>query len=60
PYVVRAREGAPVAAPVGWSELRDIDGPGRFTLRDGAQLLERAAGRALRGWGVADQVLPEI
>ncbi|NIJ65525.1 bifunctional non-homologous end joining protein LigD [Sphingomonas leidyi] len=60
PYVVRAREGAPVAAPVGWSELRDIDGPGHFTLRDRAALIERATGRALAGWGLADQTLPEI
>ncbi len=60
PYVVRAREGAPVAAPVSWSELRDIDGPGHFTLRDGAGLIERATGRALAGWGLADQVLPDV
>ncbi len=60
PYVVRARKGAPVAAPLSWSELRDIDGPGHFTLRDRAELIERATARALAGWGLADQVLPEV
>ncbi len=60
PYVVRAREGAPVAAPVTWSELRDIDSPRHFTIRDAAELLERATGRALQGWGLADQVLPDV
>jgi bifunctional non-homologous end joining protein LigD len=60
PYVARAREGAPVAAPVTWTELRDIDSPKHFTIRDAAELLERATGRALQGWGVADQGLPDV
>ncbi|MDG2533438.1 DNA ligase D [Sphingomonas sp. HITSZ_GF] len=60
PYVARARKGAPVAAPVTWSELRDIDSPGHFSIRDAAGLIERATGRALRGWGVADQQLPDV
>jgi len=60
PYVARAREGAPVAAPVTWTELRDIDSPRHFTIRDAAALLERATGRALQGWGVADQTLPDV
>jgi len=60
PYVARAREGAPVAAPVTWSELRDIDSPRHFSIRDAAELIERATGRALQGWGVADQVLPDV
>jgi len=60
PYVARAREGAPVAAPITWSELREIDSPRHFSIRDTAELLERATGRALQGWGLADQVLPDL
>lgn len=60
PYVARARPGAPVAAPVTWTELRDIDKPSHFTIRDAAALLERANGRALTGWGTAQQVLPDL
>jgi bifunctional non-homologous end joining protein LigD len=60
PYVARARPGAPVAVPVGWTELRDIDTPQAFSVRDAAVLIDRSTGRALRGWGQTDQVLPDI
>ncbi len=60
PYVVRARPGAPVAAPVSWSELKDIDAASHFTLADVDTLLERAAGRQIEHWGVSDQVLPDV
>jgi bifunctional non-homologous end joining protein LigD len=60
PYVARAREGAPVAAPVTWTELRDIDSAKHFSIRDAAELLDRAAGRALQGWGLAEQGLPDV
>jgi bifunctional non-homologous end joining protein LigD len=60
PYVARARSGAPVAAPVTWTELRDIENAHRWGVRDGAELLERANSRALAGWGFADQVLPDL
>jgi bifunctional non-homologous end joining protein LigD len=60
PYSVRAREGAPVAAPVAWSELDTFEKGGSFTVRDHALLQERARGRLLSGWGVSDQVLPDI
>ncbi len=60
PYSVRAREQAPVAAPVTWEELRDLDTAARFTIRDAALLLDRAAHRDLIGWGLAEQRLPDI
>lgn len=59
PYAARARAGAPVAAPVSWSELRDIDTAARWRVTDREELLARADSRALRGWGVADQHLPD-
>ena len=60
PYAARARAGAPVAAPVTWSELRDIDTAARWHVTDLEELLERANGRALKGWGVAEQMLPDL
>ncbi len=60
PYAVRARPGAPVAAPVTWEELRDTDTAARFTLRDADVLIDRAGSKALAGWGVAEQVLPDF
>ena len=59
PYSARARTGAPVAAPVAWRELDDIDSAGRWTIRDADELLKRADSRLLAGWGIADQVLPD-
>jgi len=59
PYSVRAREHAPVAAPVAWSELGDITDPAMFTLKDQGALLERASSRSLSGWGTAQQALPD-
>ena len=60
PYAARARAGAPVAAPVGWTELRGIETAARWSVRDGPELLRRANSRALQGWGTADQVLPDL
>ena len=60
PYSARARAGAPVAAPVSWSELRDIETAARWGVKDGAELIARAGSRVLAGWGVADQVLPDL
>ena len=51
PYSARAREGAPVAAPIHWDELDDMESGARFTVRDAPLLLERAAGRAAPGLG---------
>ncbi len=58
PYVIRARPGAPVAAPITWEELRDTDSAARFHLGDADELIERAGSKNLKGWGIATQVLP--
>ena len=55
-----ARSGGPVAVPLSWTELRDIDTAARWHVGDQDELLARATGRALDGWGVADQVLPDL
>jgi bifunctional non-homologous end joining protein LigD len=60
PYVARARSGAPVAAPVSWTELREIENAHRWSVRDAAELIERADSRELAGWGFAAQVLPDL
>jgi bifunctional non-homologous end joining protein LigD len=59
PYSARARADAPVAAPISWDELADLDNAHPYTIRDAALLLERAQGRALAGWGMAGQSLPD-
>jgi bifunctional non-homologous end joining protein LigD len=60
PYSARAREGAPVAAPINWEELDEMESGGRFTVRDADLLLDRAASRPLQGWGEAAQLLPNV
>ena len=60
PYSARARDGAPVAAPVGWDELDGIDRSDAFTIGDVEQLLKRARTRKLKSWGIAGQRLPAI
>ena len=59
PYSARARENAPVAAPIDWSELDAISGANAFTIRDADKLLERAGSKLLAGWGEANQALPD-
>ena len=60
PYSARARPNAPVAAPISWSELEDTESGGRFTILDIDELLKRAGSKALKGWAVATQTLPEL
>lgn len=40
PYSLRARPGAPVAVPVTWDELRDLDAANSFSISDMAARLE--------------------
>ena len=60
PYSARAREGAPVAAPIDWSEVASTKGGNRFTIRDIDELLDRAVSPLLVGWGRAKQALPDL
>jgi bifunctional non-homologous end joining protein LigD len=60
PYSARARENAPIAAPIGWEELADIKGAGAWTIKDAADLLKRATSSDLKGWGFAAQSMPSI
>ena len=59
PYSARARDGAPVAAPIGWEELDKIKGGNDFTIRDSDKLIERAESKLPAGWGQAKQKLPK-
>ena len=59
PYSARAREGAPVAAPIAWEELDRFKGGNAFSIRDADELLERAGSKLLSGWGEAKQALPK-
>jgi bifunctional non-homologous end joining protein LigD len=60
PYGARARAQAPVAAPISWEELRTLDKPSHWHIGDADELLKRAASKDLRGWGRADQILPDL
>ncbi|MCL6679851.1 DNA ligase D [Sphingomonas sp. RG327] len=59
PYSARAREGAPVAAPIAWDELDDYEGGNAFTIRELDLLFERSESKFLKGWGQAKQALPK-
>jgi bifunctional non-homologous end joining protein LigD len=60
PYSARARAGMPVAAPVTWEELEEIDRSGMFTIAEAESLLKRARSRELKDWGVGAQRLPRL
>jgi bifunctional non-homologous end joining protein LigD len=60
PYSARARANAPVAVPVTWDELAELDSAARYTIRDAELLVERAASAALADWGHKTRTLPEL
>jgi len=60
PYSARAREGAPVAVPIAWGELSGFENAHPFSIGDAEKVLRRAKGKALAGWGFAEQVLPDL
>jgi bifunctional non-homologous end joining protein LigD len=60
PYSARARENAPVAVPITWDELDGLATAHEWSIADAAVLIERASGKALKGWGFATQALPAI
>jgi bifunctional non-homologous end joining protein LigD len=60
PYSARVRPGAPVAAPISWSEMETIESPSRFHVGDAPELARRTASKALMGWGRAEQILPDL
>jgi bifunctional non-homologous end joining protein LigD len=60
PYSARAREGAPVAVPIAWGELKDFQDAHPFSIADAKRLLDRAQGKSLAGWGFAEQALPQV
>jgi bifunctional non-homologous end joining protein LigD len=59
PFSARAREGAPVSAPIAWEELDALDKAAPFSIRDADALIERASSKLLAGWGQAKQSLPD-
>ena len=60
PYTARARAKAPVAVPVTWAELGDLDAAAKWHVGDQDELLKRASSKDLAGWGIARQVLPDL
>lgn len=59
-YSARAREGAPVAVPIIWEELKTMKSAHPFAIGDARELLAHAKDKKLSGWGFAAQGLPGI
>jgi len=54
-YAVRARPGAPVAVPIDWNELKDLESPSQFSIKD---VLARVKRRKKAPAPVSPQILP--
>ena len=57
---IRFGSGAPVAVPITWGELKDMENAHPFDIGDAKRLLDRAASKGLAGWGFAEQNLPDL
>ena len=60
PYSARSREHAPIAVPLAWEELRDLDSAAYWHIGDAAEMVKRAGSKNLSKWGRADQRLPDL
>ncbi|WP_145205976.1 DNA ligase D [Sphingobium sp. B2] len=60
PYSARSRPFAPIAVPLTWDELRDLDSAAHWHIGDAAEMVQRAGSRNLANWGRADQILPDL
>ena len=60
PYSARSRPFAPIAVPLTWEELRDLDSPNHWHIGDAPEILKRATSKDLAHWGRADQILPDL
>ncbi|MEJ5978271.1 DNA ligase D [Novosphingobium sp. PS1R-30] len=58
PYSARARDGAPVAVPITWDELENVESAHEWSIADSTELIARARRKDLKGWGFAAQNLP--
>lgn len=60
PWTVRARENAPVAVPIEWSELVDITKAAQFNIEMVDELAKKATSKSLKNWGKIKQKLPAL
>lgn len=60
PWTVRAREGAPVAMPIEWKELPDVQSAAAYSLQDIDMIVKRAASSGLQDWAAKKQKLPKL
>lgn len=60
PYSTRARPGAPVSVPIGWSELGSLQSANQYTVKNIALRLSRLRKDPWAGIGKVKQALPQI
>ncbi len=59
-YSLRARQGAPVAMPVRWDELRKLSGGAAFDIRSAVQRLRRQRRDPWEGFGELEQGVEDV